>query len=106
MRSRPCGSRSRTMGVCLGEGFGGRLGERAWRWRRGGRRMAFKFQDLIVTIDSCGSSKKLEWCGSSKPHPTGGCGSTPDYEGACLDSGEVGTREAEARNRQTHKQEL
>jgi hypothetical protein len=68
--------------------------------------MAFKFQDLIVTIDSCGSSKKLEWCGSSKPHPTGGCGSTPDYEVACLDSGEVVTQEPYALIEPHYQQEL
>jgi len=70
--------------------------------------MAFKFQDLIVTIDGCGSSKKLESCGSSKPHPLPPvtCGSTPDYEVACLDSGEVMTQTPYALIEPHYQQEL
>ncbi len=76
--------------------------------------MAFKFQDLIVTIDGCGSSKNLDWCGSSKktpppplpPPPTPGCGSSPRYEVACLDSGEVMTQTPYALIEPHYQQEL
>ena len=77
--------------------------------------MAFKFQDLIVTIAGCGSTPKLDWCGGTSkqpppppapPPPNLTCGSTPDYEVACLDSGEVMTQTPYALIEPHYQQEL
>jgi hypothetical protein len=53
--------------------------------------MAFKFKDLIVAIDNCGTSKKLIPCGSSKQLAVK-CGTSSNFDVACLDSGEVITQ--------------
>jgi hypothetical protein len=53
--------------------------------------MAFKFKDLIVAVDNCGTSKKLASCGSTRKLGVQ-CGTSRNYEIACLDSGEVITQ--------------
>jgi hypothetical protein len=53
--------------------------------------MAFKFKDLIVAIDNCGTSKKLAPCGSSKKLAVK-CGTSSNFEVECLTSGEVITQ--------------